>query len=336
MSQVSKALETYRTVLPATPVPFRIGHEDQVLLIGSCFTEHLGRRLSATKFSALLNPNGIVYNPASVSSCLDSLVGNIQTREDELFEYGGLWHSWKHHGVFSGTDKYRTLSGMQHAEDQASAFLLGCNRLILTFGTAEVHQLVSNKQIVANNHKAPASWFTTRRLGVQEIAQSLTSSLKVLFDRNPDLRVVLTVSPVRHLRSGMAENQRSKAALILACAELEAAFPNCCYFPAYELVLDDLRDYRFYASDMIHPGDTAIQYIWTRFRQTFFDAATDALVGRLERLHQAVNHRPIHPGTPEHRGFAARQLIEVETLAKLHPQLDFQSEKMHFEQILNA
>jgi hypothetical protein len=311
-------------------------HTDQVMLIGSCFTEHLGHRLSRSRFGALINPNGIVYNPISVSRCLDTLACNTRTRQEDLFEYGGLWHSWHHHGIFSKRDQLEALYGIEQAEAQGAAFLSGCNRLFLTLGTADVHLLTANQQVVANNHKAPASWFTTRRLEVQEITEALSSPLTVLFERNPDLCVVLTVSPVRHLRSGMAANQRSKAALLLACAELEAAFPNCFYFPAYELVMDDLRDYRFYASDMIHLSDAAIQYIWARFRQAFFDPETDALVSRLERLHQAVNHRPIHPGTSEHRQFAARQLVDIATLSAQHPGFNFHDETMHFEQILNS
>jgi hypothetical protein len=306
------------------------------MLIGSCFTERLGRRLLETKFNILMNPYGIVYNPMSLSLCLDALAENTRTRHEDLFEHGGLWHSWNHHGFFSRPDKHEALCGIEQSEARGSAFLSGCNRLFLTLGSADVHQLTTNQRIVANNHKAPASWFNTRRLGVQEITEALSLPLARLFERNPDLHVVLTVSPVRHLRAGMAANQRNKAALLLACAELEAAFPNCTYFPAYELVMDDLRDYRFYASDMIHPNDTAIQYIWTRFRQAFFDHTTDTLVSRLERLHQAVSHRPIHPGTSEHRQFAAKQLIEIETLSTLHPQFSFHDETMHFKQILNT
>ncbi len=324
-------METFRTVLSEQPAPFAIGHSDQLLLVGSCFTEHIGERLATNKFRAPTNPFGIVYNPASTVRCLERLFAENQFfDEQDIFENAGLWHSWEHHGRFSKPDKAEMLAGLNAAYLEAAASLKKTNRLLLTFGTADVFELKNVGQIVANNHKMPAAHFQERRLSVAEIAESTAGILQKIKSENADLQVVLTVSPVRHLRGGAVANQRSKATLVLACEEICRQLDFAHYFPAYELLLDDLRDYRFYAADMVHPSDTAVNYIWDFFADTFFSAETKRLNERIGKITAAARHRPFNPDTAEHRAFARAQLEAIEHLKKEWPELDFGVEERYF------
>lgn len=327
-------MQTFRTVLlPEKPL-FGINHSHTTLCIGSCFTEHIGGRLAAGKFPVLLNPFGIVYNPVSMADCLEKLLTGTGFSEAELVENQGLWHSWAHHGHFSKPDRAAALAAMNGAADRAAQFLKKTNRLLLTLGTATVFALRETGQIVANCHKMPTQIFAKRRLAVAEIADGLTAALQKLRAQNPDLQVVLTVSPVRHLRDGFAENQRSKAACLLACADICERLPFAHYFPAYELVLDDLRDYRFFEADMVHPNGQAIEYVWQSFGEAFFGPETKSLLARIEKIAAAARHRPFNPDTPQHRAFAEAQLEAIEKLAAAFPGMDFLAEATLFRQVI--
>lgn len=325
-------MKTFRTVLPTQPSAVTITHADRLLLLGSCFTEHIGARLAAGRFQVLVNPDGIVYNPVSIADTLEALSADDPVAGVEVFEYHGLWHSWAHHGHFSNPDRETALNAIRAARQTAAGFLRQSKRLLLTLGTARVFSLREAGRIVANCHKAPAARFEERRLSVAETVAALAPVLEKLRTRQPELEVLLTVSPVRHLRDGFVENQRSKAVLVLACAELEAQFGFVHYFPAYELLLDDLRDYRFYAADMVHPDEAAVEYIWEAFASTYFPPATRDCLTQINKITAAARHRPFHPGTEQHRAFVQQQLERIEQLTAAYPGLDFSAEKGHFEQ----
>lgn len=339
-------MKTFRTVFPSQRAPFALTHANRLLLVGSCFTEHIGTRLSAGKFDVLVNPNGIVYNPVSIARALSSLLwGEFSIRPNEgriknsphsnnLFEHNGLWHSWEHHGVFSKTSKEATEDGIRQVQQEAAGFLQKTNYLLLTLGTADVFTLRQSGQVVANCHKAPANWFEQKRLSVSETVQALGDVLSEIKTRLPEIQVILTVSPVRHLRNGFVENQRSKAVLVLACAELCGRYDFMHYFPAYELLLDDLRDYRFYATDMIHPNEQAIDYIWAHFNETYFSPETKRLLDQIEKITSATRHRPFNPDTAEYRAFARAQLEKIAGLVEKNPGLEFITERAWFEQML--
>lgn len=328
-------METFRSTFPVEKAFFGLSHTDRLLLLGSCFTENIGARLVAAKFDTLVNPFGIVYNPVSIARSLERLLeGNRPFTADELEEHAGLWHGWEHHGSLSDPDREAALRRLNEAYRQAAAFLRQTNRLLLTLGTADVFSLQKNNVIVANCHKAPAALFHERRLSVDETVAQLIDILQGLHQREPGLRVVLTVSPIRHLRKGPVANQRSKAVLVLACAELCERLPFVSYFPAYELLLDDLRDYRFYQPDLTHPSGQAQDYIWQKFSETHFSPATLQLLQRLRQLQSAVQHRPFRPDSAEHRQFARRQIDLIEGLQNEFPQLDFSAELAHFQHII--
>lgn len=319
----------FRLPINAAPSAIQISHSRRLLLIGSCFTEHIGTRLAERKFNTLVNPFGIVYNPYSIANTLVKIQpGNQAFTETSLFENAGLWHSWEHHGHFSQPDKDETLAGINNACRQAADFFKKADFLLLTLGTAEVFALRASGQIVANNHKMPAAHFTQRRLSVSEIVENLLEVLRPL----ASMQIILTVSPVRHLRNGPVENQRSKATLLLAGEEICRHLDNAHYFPAYELLMDDLRDYRFYAPDMIHPSEVAVEYIWQVFSETFFSEKTRLLNERIDKIRTAAQHRPFHAQTPQHQAFVKAQLQAIAGLKQEMPDLDFSAEIARFTQ----
>jgi GSCFA family len=274
-----------------------------------------------------------VYNPVSMAQGLERLFYEDPVfSENDLFEHAGLWQSWLHHGDFSKPERAEALAFINAAFQASSAHLRDTKKLLLTLGTAEVFKLKESRQVVANNHKVPAAAFSQSRLSVEAVVDTLAPILEKLKNRQPDLEVILTVSPVRHLRNGLVENQRSKAVLLLACEQLCQELPFVRYFPAYELLMDDLRDYRFYATDLVHPSEMAVDYVWEHFSNAFFDDKTKALNQTVAAIVTASRHKPFHGETAAHRDFQQRQLALIATLEKLHPNLDFHAEKAIFKQ----
>lgn len=319
-------MQQFRTILTAPKFDFRLDHRDHMLCIGSCFAENIALKLQRSKFSALLNPFGILYNPLSITKALELLLNGNKFSEDQLFQNQGLWHSFDHHGHFSKPEKATTLQGINQALKAGHDFLKHTNRIIVTLGTANVFVYKKDGEIVANCHKLPGNEFERKRLSVETVMEKLIAIFKKLKVQNPELQVITTVSPVRHIRDGIVENQKSKAVLLIAldkvCAELEFVH----YFPSYEILLDDLRDYRFYEADLIHPSAIAIDYIWNIFQQSFFQKETKDLIAEIEKVIVASEHRSFNPETEQHQSFLKQQLEKIKTLKKKYAFLDFQKE----------
>lgn len=308
-------MSDFRSALPPFTAPFRIAHSDRILLLGSCFTDHIGGFLSDRQFRVLSNPFGISYNPVSLSRCL---LG-VDFQESDFFENGGIWRHWELHSELAHPEFQQAMAKAQEANRTAQEFLATVDVLMVTLGTSEVFELQSTGDIVANCHKMPSAAFQQRRLSVSETVNVLKEAFEKIRLLRPDVKIVLTVSPVRHLRNGAVENQRSKAVLHLACDELVATTPNTWYFPAYELLMDDLRDYRFYASDMLHPSETAVEYIWERFGQAFFEAPTAQLNQQIEKINTGLRHRPFNPDTAQHQAFLEKIQVQIAQLQAKYP-----------------
>ncbi len=320
-------MTTFRTLVPPLETDLSFHHSQAVLSMGSCFAEHIGTRLAALKFRVSQQPFGIVYNPLSMAMQLHRLLEGRRFTAEELVFHQDLWHSFLHHGRFSGPDPAVVLEGINRTLSAAGAFLRESERLVLTLGTAHVFVRTSTGMPVANCHKFPAAEFGRRRMEGAEVLEVLGTALSAVRAAVPSLRVVLTVSPVRHLRDGPVENQRSKSTLVTACAELVRLVPGVEYFPSYELMMDDLRDYRFYAADMIHPNEVAQAYIWGYFEQAYFREDTRRLCRRVERVRSGLAHRPLHPGTSSHRAFLNGLREELGRLEEAYPYLDFSEER---------
>jgi len=318
--------------IPLVPPPaaVRIRHRDPMLLAGSCFTEHMADRLRRHGFDTLDNPNGILFNPHSIATSLRRAIHPEPYRTDDLFHHEGLWASWDHHGRFADPDPDAALEAINTSLARAHAFLHGCRWLVLTLGSAFVYRLADGR-IVANCHKVPAARFTRERLSAEAVLDSLSSTVDDLAEHHPDIRLIITVSPVRHLRDGFVDNNRSKAALITAAHALCERHGHVAYFPAYELVIDDLRDHRFYMEDMVHPNHLATEYVWEHFTAAWVEPQAREAMKEVARLRTAMAHRPLHPGTPAHAAFRKTHLALAHDLAARLPWVDLSREMAYFQ-----
>lgn len=313
----------------------QIGYRDKILLTGSCFTEHIGNSLAELKFSVLQNPNGILFDPLSVTNSLASYAENKQYREDELFHYNELWQSWKHHSRFSNRDQQDCIQRINQSQSQANQFLREAKWIIVTLGSSFSYRLTGSApgkagEGVANCHRAPSQWFIKHLLSIDETLTALDNCYHKLMQFNPALNIIFTVSPVRHVRDGVVENNRSKARLLEAVHHMISKFDNLYYFPAYELVIDVLRDYRFYDVDLVHPNYMATTFVLEKFTETFIDDASRELIKDLKPIVIARKHRPFQPGSNAHRQFLQTHLEKAKAIGEKHAFLDLEEEIKFF------
>lgn len=320
----------FRTKIDIPKYAFGISHKDRCLFIGSCFAENIGNNLIETKIHTSVNPTGILYNPISIrESILNALTAKKYTADD-VFLSGGTWNCFDFHSRFSNVDKTICIESINSASQMLKYEIATADIMFVTFGTAFIYELAENGRIVCNCHKQPEKRFNRRLLKVSEIVESWSECIEKIEAANPKLRIVFTVSPIRHWRDGAHQNQISKSTLHLAICELNARFGNTFYFPAYEIMMDELRDYRFYAADMVHPSDVAVQYIWERFGETFFSEHTKSAIARIGKITAAANHRPLNPQSDEYKKFCSRMLDEIEKLKAEFGEIDFEKEKKSF------
>ncbi|HXL58251.1 MAG TPA: GSCFA domain-containing protein [Chitinophagaceae bacterium] len=316
-----------------------ITYKDNILLTGSCFTEHIGNYLMDVKFNVLQNPNGILFNPLSICSSLVSYIHNKQYSEDDLFFFNEAWHSWQHHSRFSNSDLNECLRIINESQNKAHEFLEKADWIIITLGSSFVYKLSpeappslkkGNNIEVANCHKAPAQTFIKHLCTIEETVSALDGTIHQLFHFNPQLKIIFTISPVRHLRDGVVENNRSKARLIEAVHHLINKFDKLYYFPAYELVIDVLRDYRFYDIDLAHPNYAATQFVLEKFSEFCFDESTQELMKEIRKITIAKNHTPFNPHSQQHKKFLQAHLEKTKRLQQQYLWLDFTKELEYF------
>ena len=311
----------------------RIGYQDNILLTGSCFTAHIGNSLAELKFNVLQNPNGILFDPRSVAYSLVSYIQNKQYTKDDLFHLNEVWNSWQHHSIFSHTDAQECLNMINRSQQQAHDFLQKADWLIITLGSSfsyHVTQDNAENLPVANCHRAPGQWFRKHMMTIEETNSALDSCLHQLWQFNRNIKVIFTVSPVRHIRDGVTENNRSKARLIEVVHHLVNKFDNIYYFPAYELVLDVLRDYRFYDIDMVHPNYAATDFVLEKFTQHFIDESSQTLMQEIKKIVTARKHKPFQPSTNAHKQFLLAHLDKAKALQQQYPFLDLKYELQYF------
>lgn len=308
----------------------KVSYQQPLLLTGSCFTEHIGNNLHDWKFDVLQNPNGILFDPLSVANSLVSYVHRKKYEEKDLFYLNEVWQSWQHHSRFSHMDKQACLDTINASQENAHQFLKKTQWVIITLGSAFSYRLVENEQPVANCHRAPAQWFRKHLMTIEEINSALDNCLHQLRQFNPAIRIIFTVSPVRHIRDGVTDNNRSKARLIEVVHHLVNKFDKLYYFPAYELVIDVLRDYRFYDVDMVHPNYPATQFVLDKFLEIFVDEPDRQLVSQLQKIVIARKHKAFQPGTEAHQKFLQAHLAKTKELQQLYPFLPLQEEISYF------
>jgi hypothetical protein len=315
----------------------RIAHQDAVVLTGSCFTEHIGRKMLEGKFHALVNPQGILFNPMSIASNLEISISKKEYKDADIFLLNGVWNSWDFHSAFSNIDMTAALQAMNESVMNTHTALSKARCLVVTLGSAYQYFLRAeytelNKQHgVANCHKAPGKWFDKQLLTVRDMHEKWNQVLASLQLFNPDLKVIFTVSPVRHYRDGLIENNRSKARLLELTHLLVDEHSHCYYFPAYELVIDVLRDYRFYDKDMVHPSNQAAHYVWEQFVEAYMNDESRQLLKRIYEITAASKHVERFPGTVASAKFRQTMLDKAEKLKKEFEWLDIKREIEFFK-----
>jgi hypothetical protein len=331
----------FMTNIDLKKLPQPISYRDNILLIGSCFTEHIGNALAASKFTVLQNPHGILFDPASVCKSLLSYIDNKQYDASELFLLNEVWNSWEHHSRFSNMSPDEAIKQINASQQKAHDFLKKASWIVITLGSSFSYRLTNLVQGppsakegngVANCHRAPAQWFNKHLLGIDETISMLDTCYHRLMRLNPNLNILFTVSPVRHLRDGVVENNRSKARLIEAVHHLVNKFDRLWYFPAYELVIDVLRDYRYYDIDFAHPNYMATEFVLEKFADTCIDENSRQLMQEIKKIAIARNHRAFQPETKAHRQFLLNHFEKVKALQEKHPFLDLVEELNYFSQ----
>lgn len=313
--------------------PSKMDYSKSMMFFGSCFSENIGQKLIDLKFNVDMNPFGILYNPQSIANSLKILLDKQLFTEYDMFQDHGLWNSFYHHSRFSDVDKFVALEKINTRIESSSEFLKNADFLVITFGTAWVYELINSGQIVSNCHKVPAAQFDPFRLKVNEITLAYRNLFEELWTLNPNLKIVFTVSPIRHLKDGAIENQLSKSTLLLAIDHLISKFRDraCSYFPSYELMMDELRDYRFYAEDMLHLSPVAIDYIFDRFSKVMISKESLSISKNVMKIRKAVLHRPVNSGSVEFEKFLLSNLEEIKKLSISSPYLNFTEEQAYFE-----
>ena len=327
----------FRTTIELKPFDRRIDHSQTILSLGSCFASNVAERLSRAKFCVTSSPTGILFNPESIAATLDRFDavargdnGALPAAED--LAYGNeRWFSYDFHSDFSATDTTDALAAMQEAVRHGAQALKDAQVVIITFGTAFVFRLKQSGDVVANCHKQPQALFQREMMSAEQIAARYISLMQGPLAGK---QVIFTVSPVRHLADGLEQNSLSKATLRVAVDVIQKACPNAYYFPSYEIVMDELRDYRFYADDMTHPSRMAIDYIWERFGEVAFSDKTKALNERIERIIKASEHRPFNRNGQEYKAFCRTQREKISQLESEHPSVCMAKEKEFFDTYL--
>ncbi|WP_299108112.1 GSCFA domain-containing protein [uncultured Tenacibaculum sp.] len=300
-----------------------INYNSNILLLGSCFSENIGAKLAYHKFKTLENPFGILFHPKAIENLILKSVNSETYTEDDIFLHNERWHCFEAHSTLSSTNKEELLSNLNLAVNQTSTAIQNASHIIITLGTAWIYREIVTDSIVANCHKVPQKKFLKEILSVTEISESLEAIVALIKSINSKASIIFTVSPVRHIKDGFMENQRSKSHLLTAIHNIVEPRQNSFYFPSYEIMMDELRDYRFYAEDMIHPNKTAINYIWEKFTSVWFDENSFTTMKEVDTIQKGIQHKPFNPNSEAHQQFFKKLQQKKETLIKAFPHITF-------------
>lgn len=278
-----------------------IDYSSNILLFGSCFVENIGNKLAYFKFQNLLNPFGIIFHPKAIETLIVGAIEKKQYSEKDIFLYNQQWHSFDAHSKLSNPSKEGLLLNLNSQLGFTNQQIQKASHVIITLGTAWVYRFVASQNIVANCHKVPQKQFSKELLSVEEIVQSLENMVRLIKKENPDVAIIFTVSPVRHLKDGFIENTQSKSHLITAIHSI--LNDKIHYFPSYEIMMDELRDYRFYAEDMIHPNLLAIEYIWNKFKEVWISEDSNSIMDEVDVIQKGLQHKPFNPDLESHQKF---------------------------------
>ncbi|MFV8334489.1 GSCFA domain-containing protein [Flavobacterium sp. RSP29] len=313
----------FRTQIPIPKSNHPIDYNSNIVSLGSCFAENMGDKFQYFKFQNTINPFGIIFNPVSIEKLIDLVVSGKQFTENDIFFHNERWHCFDVHSDLSNSSKEGLLASLSAIIKSKNQQITESTHFVITYGTSWVYRNIESDSIVANCHKVPQKQFKKELLSVEEIKKSITNTVKLIHSVNPDCNIIFTVSPVRHIKDGFVENQLSKAHLISAIHSIlnsEQCKLNTEYFPSYEIMMDELRDYRFYAEDMLHPNPVAIDYIWKLFKETTLSETAFAVMDEVESIQKSLQHKPFNPNSESHLKFESKVR---EKITKLENQYSF-------------
>ncbi len=321
----------FRTELHVDPSPWKITLDDAILSMGSCFAVHIGEQLSLNKFDALTNPFGTIFNPLSLFKLIEICLKGEEVPQWSYLQNQGIYRNYLFHSDISALKKDDLVDQIIDKKMEALDYLRKSRVILLTFGTAVYYKLKSTGEVVANCHKVPQKEFEKGMARPDEIEKAFEGLYHQIKSVNPNITFLLSVSPVRHLKDTLEVNSVSKAILRMAVGDLRNKLPGVDYFPSYELMMDDLRDYRFYKEDMLHPNDQAIDYIWKKFVDSYLDDTAKEFVSEWTKISKAMNHRPFYPHSDEHRNFILKTIKSIEQLKRpnLQAEIDQLKVRLH-------
>ena len=294
------------------------------MLLGSCFAENMGEKFNYFKFQATTNPFGIIFNAVSLEKLICRGVENRTFTENDIFFHNELWHCYEVHSELSNPDKEVFLSNLNSPLESTHRHIASLTHCIITLGTSWVYRNIETNEIVANCHKVPQKNFTKELLSIEQTEKSLQKIVSLIHSINPNCHFIFTVSPVRHIKDGFTENTLSKSHLIAAIHKtITHHTSHITYFPAFEIMMDELRDYRFYAEDMLHPNQTAIDYIWMQFFENYISESVFVLMNEICSIQKGLQHRPFNPNTESHLKFLEHLNLKIEQIKEKLPQISF-------------
>lgn len=312
-----------QTLIPLSPQQPSIDYHSKVVLLGSCFAENIGAKLDYFKFQNVQNPFGVIFNPASMEKLLHRVLNGTPFSDQDVFLHNEQWHSYEVHSRCSSSNKKEMITNLNRGLEDLESWIRTASHIILTLGSAWVYRSIKTTEIVANCHKVPQKEFSKELLSIEQLSELFVALIGTIKELNPTATILFTVSPVRHIKDGMQENTRSKSHLISAVHQVLEKNDDCFYFPSYELMMDELRDYRFYAEDMIHPNTTAIQYLWERFQEVWISQSAQPIQSEIEAIQKGLQHRPFHPDSEGHRTFQLNLQARMLRLSEQYPHITF-------------
>ena len=315
-----------QTKISLKPEKNQIDYQSQLLILGSCFAENIGEKLEHFKFQNFQNPFGILFHPLAIEKLVSKAIQKEMFSETDIFFLNGRWHCFDAHSDLSNPSKEKLLEELNSVLEKTNHQIAKSTHISITLGTAWIYRNLKTNSVVANCHKVPQKEFSKELLSVEEIQNSLVRTIESIHAINKNVEFIFTVSPVRHLKDGFVENQRSKAHLIAAIHNLQSfqsESRNVSYFPSYELIMDELRDYRFYAADMIHPNQTAIDYIWEKFVEVWVSLKVHTIMEKVETIQKGLQHRPFNPNSEQHEAFLKSLDMKITYLQQDYPFMKF-------------
>lgn len=313
----------FTTKIPIEKYQSPIDYNSKIVSLGSCFAENMGAKFDYFKFQNTTNPFGIIFNPVSIEKLLNRIVNKIEFTQNDIFFHNDLWHCFEVHSELSNPNKEDFLNELNRIVQNSNNLITQATHLIITYGTSWVYRNKSSEKIVANCHKVPQNQFDKEILSTEIIQKSIESSINLIQEVNPNCNFIFTISPVRHIKDGFVENQQSKAHLITALQSSMQNIKSANYFPSYEIMMDELRDYRFYADDMLHPSQTAIDYIWIKFFENYVSETEFATMNQVCEIQRSLKHRPFNPNSESHQKFLKNLQQKIAQLQQQSPFFEF-------------